>query len=164
MAGLQSHDTPHHYQPAKYDNSSLHSFIEIFDENLNHPKYGKKENRTNTGKIMQEKAGSQSHYYNTSLLTCLSNMTILACTVSQNSLTKNFTIQSLERTKIGQIQGRISRRRLVCDPTIQLVIINLSIKYDFSSLQGCAEIFDEKVFRNYGRTDGRKDGQNNGQM
>ena len=64
----------------------------------------------------------------------------------------------MERKKIGQIQGRISRRRLVCNPTIQHVIINLYTKYDSSSLQGCGEIFDEKVLRNYGRTDGRTDG------
>ena len=80
-------------------------------------------------------------------------MTTLACTVSQKSLTKNFIIQSMERKKIGQIKGRISRRRLVCNPTIQHVIINLYTKYDSSSLQGCGEIFDEKVLRNYGRTD-----------
>ena len=49
-------------------------------------------------------------------------------------------------------------RRLVCDPKIQQVIINLCTKYDFSCLQGCGEIFDEKVLRNYGRTDGRTDG------
>ena len=85
-------------------------------------------------------------------------MTTLACTVSQKSLTKNFIIQSMERKKIGQIQGRISRRRLVCNPTIQHVLINLYTKYDSSSLQGCGEIFDEKVLRNYGRTDGRTDG------
>ena len=85
-------------------------------------------------------------------------MNTLACTVSQKSLTKNFIIQSMERKKIGQIQGRISRRRLVCNPTIQHVIINLYTKYDSSSLQGCGEIFDEKVLRNYGRTDGRTDG------
>ena len=84
-------------------------------------------------------------------------MTTLACTVSQKSLTKNFIIQSMERKKIGQIQGRISRRRLVCNPTIQHVIINLYTKYDSSSLQGCGEIFDEKVLRNYGRTDGMTD-------
>ena len=65
----------------------------------------------------------------------------------------------MERKKIGQIHGRISRRRLVCNPTIQHVIINLYSKYDLSSLQGCGEIFDEKVLRNYGRTDGRKGGQ-----
>ena len=87
-------------------------------------------------------------------------MTTLACTVSQISLTKNFIIQSMERKKIGQIQGRISRRRLICNPTIQHVIINLYTKYDSSSLQGCGE----KVLRNYGRTDGRKDGRNDGQM
>ena len=66
----------------------------------------------------------------------------------------------MERKKIEQIQGRISRRRLVCNPTIQHVIINLNTKYDSSSLQGCGEIFDEKVLRNYGRTDGRKDSVN----
>ena len=71
---------------------------------------------------------------------------------------KNFIIQSMERKKIGQIQGRISRRRLVCNPTIQHVIINLYTKYDSSSLQGCGEIFDEKVLKNYGRTNGRTDG------
>ena len=106
--------------------------------------------------------------YNTSLSTCIPNINTLACIVSQKSLTKNFIIQSMERKKIGQIQGRISRRRLVCNPTIQHVIINLYTKYDFSSLQGCGEIFDEKVLRNYGRTDrrkdGRKDGRNDGQM
>ena len=70
----------------------------------------------------------------------------------------------MERKKIGQIQGRINRRRLVCNPTIQHVIINLYTKYDSSSLQGCGEIFDEKVLRNYGKSDGRKDGRNDGQM
>ena len=91
-------------------------------------------------------------------------MTALSCTVSQKYLTKNFIIQRMERKKIGQVQGRISRRRLVCNPTIQHVIINLYTKYDSSCLQGCGEIFDEKVLRNYGRTDGRKDGRNDGQM
>ena len=63
----------------------------------------------------------------------------------------------MERKKIRQIQGRISRRRLVCNPTIQHVIINLYTKYEHSSLQGYGEIFDEKVLRNYGRTDGMRD-------
>ena len=106
--------------------------------------------------------------YNTSLSTCIPNMITLACTVSQKSLTKKFIIQSMERKKIGQIQGRISRRRLVCNPAIQHLIMNLYTKYDSSSLQGCGEIFDEKVLRNYGRTyrrkDGRKDGRNDGEM
>ena len=68
---------------------------------------------------------------------------------------ENFIIQSMERKKIGQIQGRISRRRLVCNPTIK--IINLYTKYDSSSLQDCGEIFDEKVLQNYGRMDGMTD-------
>ena len=96
--------------------------------------------------------------YNTSLSTCSPNMTTLACTVSQKSLTKNFIIQSMEWKKIGQIQGRIRRWRLVCNPTIQHVIINLYTKYDSSSLQSCGEIFDEKVLRNYRRTDAMTDG------
>ena len=36
----------------KYDYSSLHGFTEIFDENIHYSKYGKKENRTNTGMIL----------------------------------------------------------------------------------------------------------------
>ena len=102
--------------------------------------------------------------YNTSLSTCIPNITTLTCTVSQKSLTKIFIIQSTERKKIRQIQGGLSRRRPVRNPVIQHVIIHLYTKYDFSSLQGCGEIFDEKVLRNYGRTDGRKDGRNDGQM
>ena len=70
-------------------------------------------------------------------------MTTLACTVSQKSLTKNFIIQSMERKKTGQIQERISRRRLVCNPTIQYIIIKLHTKYDFSSLHSFTEIFDK---------------------
>ena len=47
--------------------------------------------------------------------------------------------------KIGQIQGRIGMRRLVYDPTIQYIIINLLTKYDYSSLHGFTAIFDEKI-------------------
>ena len=70
-------------------------------------------------------------------------MTILACTVSWKSLMKNFIIQNMERKKMGQIQGRISRRMLVHNPTIQYIIINLLTIYDYSSLQNFTEIFDE---------------------
>ena len=45
----------------KYDYSSLHDFIEIFDEKFHHLKYGKTEIWTNTGKNKQEKASLQSH-------------------------------------------------------------------------------------------------------
>ena len=58
-------------------------------------------------------------------------------------MTKNFIIQSMERKKIGQMQGKISRRRLVRNPTIHHVIINLLTKYDYSSLHSFTEIFDE---------------------
>ena len=61
----------------------------------------------------------------------------------------------MERKEIGQIQGRISNRRLVCSPTILHVSINLYTKYDFYSSQGCGEIFYEKC---YGITEGRRDG------
>ena len=79
-------------------------------------------------------------------------MNTLACTVLQKSLTKNFNIQSMERKKIGQIHGRISRRRLVHNPTIQYIIINLYTKYVYSSLHSFTEIFDEKFHHSkYGK-------------
>ena len=111
----------------KYDYSSLHSFTEIFDKKFHHSKYGKKENWTNIRRIRGGGWFSIPRH-NTSLSTCIPNMTTLACTVSQKSLTKNFIIQSMERKKIGQIQGRISRRRLVRNPTIQYIIVNLLTK------------------------------------
>ena len=46
----------------------------------------------------------------------------------------------------------------ICNPTIQLVVVDLYTKYEVSILNGCGDIFDEKVLRNYGRTDGRTDG------
>ena len=49
----------------------------------------------------------------------------------------------MERKKIGQIQGRISRRRLVRNPTIQYININLHTKYEYSSLNSFTEIIDE---------------------
>ena len=45
----------------KYEHSSVHSCRDFFDEKCHSSKYGLKENWTNTGKKMQEKAGSQSH-------------------------------------------------------------------------------------------------------
>ena len=69
-------------------------------------------------------------------------------------LMKNFIIQSMERKKIGQIQGRISRRMLVRNPTIQYIIINLHTKYKYSSLHSFREIFDEKFHHSkYGKKD-----------
>ena len=90
--------------------------------------------------------------YTISFSTCIPNMTTLACIVSQKSLTKNSIIQSMERKKIGQIQGRISRRRLVRNPTIHYININLHTKYDYPSLHSFTEIFDEKFHHSkYGK-------------
>ena len=47
------------------------------------------------------------------------------------------------------------RRKPVLNLTIQLAVVYLYTKYEHSSLNGCGDIFDEKVLRNYGRTDGR---------
>ena len=66
--------------------------------------------------------------------------------------------KNLERKKKGQNQGRTNRRMPICNPTIQLVIVDLYTKYEVSILNGCGDIFDEKVLLNYGRTDGRTDG------
>ena len=57
-------------------------------------------------------------------------MRIPACMVVEKSLTKYFIPHSMKRKKIGQIQGRISRRRLVLNPTLQQCIMNLATKYD----------------------------------
>ena len=90
--------------------------------------------------------------YITSLSTCIPNMNTLAYTVSQKSLTKNFIIQGMERKIYGQIQGRISRRKLVRNPTIHYIIINLHTKYDYPSLHSFTEIFDEKFHHStYGK-------------
>ena len=65
---------------------------------------------------------------------------------------KNFIIQSMERKEIGHIMGRISMRRLVRNLTIKYIIINLHIKYDYSSLPSLTEIFDENFhYSEYGK-------------
>ena len=135
----------------KYEYSSLHSFTEIFDEKFPHSKYGKKENWTNTGKNKRRRlVGNPTiHYIIINLHTkydysSLHNFTEI--------FDENFLIQSMERKKIGQIQGRISRRRLVRNPTIHYIIINLHTKYDYSSLHSFTEIFDEKFHHSkYGK-------------
>ena len=71
-------------------------------------------------------------------------MSILVCIVVEISLMKNVILQNMDWKKIGQIQGRKCRRRLVPNPTIQQAIINMHTKYEHSSLHGSWEIFDEK--------------------
>ena len=75
-------------------------------------------------------------------------MKFLSLTVVEISLTKN-----LERKKKEQTKGRTNRRMPICDSTIQLVVVELFTKYEVSILNGCGNVFDEKVLRNYGRTD-----------
>ena len=58
----------------------------------------------------------------------------------------------MEGTKSGQMQGRISWRRLILNLAIQQVVINLHTKYEHSRWQGSGEIFDEKFHSSkYGR-------------
>ena len=128
----------------KYDNTSLHSFIEIFDKNfiiqsMERKKIGQIQGRLSRRRLVHNPT---IQYIIINLHT--KNFTTLPCTVSQKSLTKNFIIQSMERKKIGQMLGRISMRRLVRNPTIQNIIIILHTKYDYCSLHGLTEIFDEK--------------------
>ena len=79
-------------------------------------------------------------------------MKFLSLTVVEISLTKN-----LERKKKEQTKGRTNRRMPICNPTTQLVVVDLYTKYEVSILNGYGDIFDEKVLRNYGRTDGTTD-------
>ena len=65
--------------------------------------------------------------------------------------------KNLERKKKEQTQGRTNRRMPTCNSTIQFVVVNLYTKYEVSILNSCGDIFDEKVLRNYGRTDGTTD-------
>ena len=67
------------------------------------------------------------------------------------SLTKN-----LERKKKGQTQGRTNRRMPICNPTIQLVVVDLYTKYEVSILNGCGDIFDEKFGKKEKGTNTRK--------
>ena len=66
--------------------------------------------------------------------------------------------KNLERKKKEQTKERTDRRKPICNPTIQLVVVDLYTKYEVSILNSSGDIFDEKVLRNYGRTDGRTDG------
>ena len=52
--------------------------------------------------------------------------------------------KNLARNKKEQIQGIANRRRPICNPTIQLVVVNLYTKFEVSILNGCGDIFDKK--------------------
>ena len=59
----------------------------------------------------------------------------------------------MESKKIGHMQVRISRRKLVLNPTIQQVVINLPTNYQHSRLHGYGEILNEKFhfYLKYGK-------------
>ena len=67
------------------------------------------------------------------------------------SLAKN-----LERKKKEQTKGRTNRRKPICNPTIQLVVVDLYTKYEVSILNGCGDIFDEKFAKEEKGTNKRK--------
>ena len=50
-------------------------------------------------------------------------------------------MKNLRRKKKEQIKVSKNRRRL--NPTIQLVVVNLYIKYEVSIFNGCGDIFNE---------------------
>ena len=58
------------------------------------------------------------------------------------SLTKN-----LERKKKEQTYGRTNRRNPIFNSMIQLVVVNLYTKFEVSVLNGCGDIFNEKIWR-----------------
>ena len=86
-------------------------------------------------------------HYNLSLCTCIPNLKVLSQMVVEISLTKN-----LERKKKELIQGRTNRRMPICNPKIQLVVVNLYNKFEVSILNGCGDIFDDKSGESEKRT------------
>ena len=67
---------------------------------------------------------------------------------SLHSFTEIFD-EKFHHSKYGKKENwtnteRISRTRLVCNSTIQYIIINLHTKYYYSSLHSFTQIFDEK--------------------
>ena len=71
-------------------------------------------------------------------------MTTVARTVSEKSLTKISSFKVYGKKENRTYTEKNKRRRLVRNPMIQYIIINLHTKYDYSSLHSFREIFDEK--------------------
>ena len=65
-------------------------------------------------------------------------MKFLSFTVEEISLTKNF-----EGKKKEQAQVRTNWRMLICNPTMQLVVVKYEV-IEVCILNGCGDIFDEK--------------------
>ena len=64
--------------------------------------------------------------------------------------------QNLERKKKEQTKGRTNRRVSICNPTIQLVVVDLYTKYEVSILNGCGDIIEEKFGKKEKRINKRK--------
>ena len=71
-------------------------------------------------------------------------MKLLFCTVAENYFMENYFIECMEKKKKEQLQGIKNSRRLVIYPTIQLVIVNVFIKYEVSILYHCGDILEKK--------------------
>ena len=109
----------------KYEISILNGFGDIFDERWRERKVNiYSEEQTGEGWLPIPR-------FNLSLSSCIKSMNFLCYLVVEISLTKN-----MERKKNEQILGRTNRRRLILNPTIQLVIVNLYTKYEVSILNG----------------------------
>ena len=89
--------------------------------------------------------------YNLWIRTCILNIKFLSLTVVEISLTNN-----LERKKKEQTKENPNRRMPICNPTIQLVVVDLYTKYEVSILNGCGDIFDEKFGKKEKGTNTRK--------
>ena len=137
----------------KYNYSSLHSFIEIFDDKFYHSKYGKKKNGQIQGRISMRRL-----VRNPTIQYIIINLHTKYNYSSLHSFTEIFD-EKFHHSKYGKKKRKfdknrkeIGRRRLVRNPTIQYIIINLLTKYDYSSLHSFTEIFDEKFHHSkYGK-------------
>ena len=91
--------------------------------------------------------------YNLSFSICIQNMNLLCYTAVEISLTKNID-RKKKRTNTGK-----NKQEKAHSQSLQLstFIVITYTKYEVSILNRFGDIFDEKVLRNYGRTDGRTD-------
>ena len=64
--------------------------------------------------------------------------------------------KNLERKKKEQIKGRTNRRMPICNPTIQLLVVNLYTIYKVSTFNGCGDVFEEKFGKKEKGTNKRK--------
>ena len=83
---------------------------------------------------------------------------------SLQSFTEIFD-EKFHHLKYGKKEnGTNTERRLVCNPTIQYIIISLLTKYDYSSLHDSTEIFDEKFYYlKYGKKENGTNTEKNNQ-